>query len=180
MQEIILPDDVEPALEWVNNRTLQKASPSGRHALAQRRFASALGDWADACGAGAVGTEWRFQVQPPGEIRRSLVPDVAFLSYESVPSAEIDLLIPPAIAPDVVVEIRSPDDRQADIDEKVRVYLAAGTKAIFLVDPDDRSVKIIDSTGSHDIRSGLISHASLQGFQMRSDELFELPKPRRR
>ena len=180
MQEIILPDDVEPALEWVNNRILQKVSPSGSHALAQRRFASALGDWADERGAGAVGTEWRFQVQPAGEIRRSLVPDIAFLSYDSVPSPEIDLSIPPVLAPDVVVEIRSPDDRAADIDEKVRVYLAAGTKAIFLVDPGTRSVRIIDRRETREIRSGSIAHESLTGFQLQSDELFDLPKPRRR
>src|SRR5579863_10409263 len=151
MQEVILSDDVKPALEWVNNRVLQKVSPEHRHARAQRRFAAALGAWADARGCGDVGTEWRFQVQPPGEIRRSLVPDVAYLSYERMPLDELEVTGAPAVAPDVVVEIRSPGDRQTDIDEKVRVYLSAGTRAIFLVDPEVKTVIVVDSRGERDL-----------------------------
>src|SRR5579864_4467968 len=144
MQEIVLSDTVKPALEWVNNRALQKVNPERKHALTQRRFAAALGAWADDRGCGEVGTEWRFQVQPPGEIRRSLVPDVAYISYERMPLEELERAGAPLIAPDVVVEIHSPGDHQNDIDEKVRVYLAAGTIAVFLVDPERKTISIID------------------------------------
>src|ERR1700682_4224922 len=125
MYEIILPEE-KPALEWVNNRILQKVTPPRRHALAQRRFATRLGDWADLGGFGVVGTEWQFQVQPPGEINRTLVPDVAFVSYARMPKAEMGATEIPRVAPDVVVEVRSPKDAQVDTDEKTRVYLAAG------------------------------------------------------
>src|SRR5215472_16452757 len=43
MQEIILPDDVKPALEWVNNQILQKVSPARKHAIAQGRFFFRIG-----------------------------------------------------------------------------------------------------------------------------------------
>lgn len=76
MHEIFLPD-AKPALEWVNNRVLQKASPRRQHALAQGEFMIALGTWARTRGTGMAGTEWHFQVNPPGEISRTLVPDVA-------------------------------------------------------------------------------------------------------
>jgi Uma2 family endonuclease len=177
MREIILPDDVKPALEWVNGRVLQKVSPEHKHALAQRRFASALGAWVDELGCGDVGTEWRFQVQPPGEIRRSLVPDVAYLSYARVPREELERTGAPSVAPDAVVEIRSRDDRQRDIDEKVRVYLASGTTVIFLVDPEQRSVTAIDSRGSNDLSRAPIRHESLPGFSLDPMKLFELPLP---
>jgi len=59
-----------------------------------------------------VGTEWRFQVQPAGEISRTLVPDIAFLSYDRMPVEELETTDIPRMAPDVVVEIRSPDDRE--------------------------------------------------------------------
>src|SRR5690242_15179991 len=120
MHEIILADDVKPALEWVNNRILQKVSPARKHALAQGRFVAALDAWACELGTGTVGTEWRFQIQPPGEIRRSLVPDVAFLSYGRMPREEQEETDSPALAPDAVVEVRSREDRQRDLDEKVR------------------------------------------------------------
>jgi len=77
MHEIILPE-AKPALEWVNNRVLQKMSPKRKHSLAQTEFAIALGTYARERGNGMAGTEWHFQVRPPGEIARTLVPDVAF------------------------------------------------------------------------------------------------------
>ena len=177
MQEIMLPDNVKPALEWVNNRVLQKVSPQRKHALAQLEFASALGRWARVRGSGMVGTEWRFQVKPPGEISRTLVPDVAYLSYDRMPAAELETTEMPTIAPDIVVEVRSPDDRQADIDEKVRVYLAAGTRVIFLVDPDERSVIAVDTNGVREQILGSITHKALPDFGLDPMFLFEMPRP---
>jgi hypothetical protein len=87
MREIILPE-TEPALEWVNGRALQKVSLKRQHAVAQAGFAAALITRARANKSGVVGTEWRFQIEPPGEERRPLVPDVAFLSYQRMPQAE--------------------------------------------------------------------------------------------
>jgi Uma2 family endonuclease len=179
MQEIVLADNVKPALEWVNNRILQKVSPERKHALAQGRFGAALDAWARARGSGMAGIEWRFQVMPPGEIRRSLVPDVAYLSYDRMPFEELERTEAPAVAPDVVVEIRLQDDRQADIDEKVRVYLAAGTSVIFLVDPARRSIKAIDARDIHDVSAGPIAHEALPGFSLEPSLLFDMPRPAR-
>ena len=179
MHEIILPDDVKPALEWVNNRILQKVSPHGKHALAQGRFWGALDAWATRNGSGMVGTEWRFQVQPPGEIRRSLVPDVGYLSYARMPLAEQQLTGAPAIAPDVVVEVRSPDDRDRDFDEKVRVYMAAGTTVVFIVDPDARTVLVHDRDGERLLYdTDVVEHSSLPGLRFAVRDLFEPPRPR--
>ena len=84
MAEISVPD-TKPATEWVNGRALQKMSPQRKHARAQSIFASALHAWAASEGPGRVGTEWDFRLAPPGEVRRPLVPDVAYLSYTRVP-----------------------------------------------------------------------------------------------
>ena len=179
MREIELPE-VKPALEWVNGRVLQKVSPQRKHALAQGTFFTALHAWAVRYGNGRVGTEWEFRVQPPGEARRPLVPDVAYLSYDRVPyeaAADADT---PRVAPDVVVEIISPGDAQDDVDEKVRVYLAAGTSVVFLVDTDDRFVTSCDTAGRSITRSpDALRHRSMPGFAMPIDVLFEEPKPKR-
>ena len=178
MREIILPE-TKPALEWINGRVVQKVSPQRKHALAQTSFASALASWARATGAGMVGTEWRFQIAPPGEVRRPLVPDVAFLSYGRMPYAEqLETEVPP-IAPDIAIEILSPDDRLIDVEEKVRVYLAAGTGAVILVDPADQTVAIREKQSSRKlIMSDVFEHPSLPGFRMDVAELFTLPRPR--
>lgn len=176
MHEIVLSDDVKPALEWVNDRVLQKVSPKRKHALAQGRFFAALDAWARARASGMAGTEWHFQVRPPGEIGRTLVPDVAYLSFERMPRAELEATEIARIAPDVVVEVRSPEDLQSDIDEKVRVYLAAGTCVVFLVDPKTKTVLAFDPDG-HTRAFGagdMIVDRSMPGFTFAARELFDI------
>jgi Uma2 family endonuclease len=86
----------------------------------------------------------------------------------------------PVIAPDVAVEVKSPRDRKADIDEKVRVYLACGSSVVFLVDPSSRTVDIFDARGiSHLGADGVIRHEALPRFRLEVRKLFELPRPRR-
>jgi Uma2 family endonuclease len=178
MREIILPE-AKPALEWVNNRVLQKLSPQRLHALAQGVFFSALFDWAKRSGCGRVGTEWEFRLQPPGEDRRPLVPDVAYLSYARVPyeaTGDADI---PRVAPDAVVEVLSPGDLLDDVEEKVRVYLAAGTAAVFLVDTKVRTVTARFTTGNRTFSvDDDLCDAALPGFTMPARVLFEEPKPR--
>lgn len=180
MVEIKLPD-AKPAYEWVNGRALQKVSPKRRHSVAQRNFLAALLAWAKSTGSGIAGPEWRFRVEPPGEIRRPLVPDVAFLSYARLPYAQMLRTEEPLISPDAVVEVRCPSDRRTDIEEKLRVYLASGTFVVFLVDPQTRSVTVCDRMGRKQLsESDVITHRSLRGFRLSVAKLFEIPKPRKK
>lgn len=178
MRTISLPE-AKPAFEWVNGRALQKVSPKRRHSLAQGAFFMALGTWAHAKGAGMVGPEWRFHVQPPGEYRRPLVPDVAFLSYARMPYEQQLKTEEPQIAPDAVVEVLSPNDRKRDVEDKVRVYLAAGTHVIFLVDPQRQEVTIIDRQGRHQLHEAdMIAHDTLPSFSLCVHDLFTPPAPK--
>ena len=178
MREIRLPD-AKPALEWVNGRVLQKVSPKRKHAIAQGRFYSALDAWARAHGRGVVGTEWSFRIQPPGEVRRPLVPDVAFLSYARLPYEEQQVTDEPKVAPEAVVEVISPSDRCGDIEEKIRVYLAAGTDVIFLVDTEKRAVHVRDGRGERVVaENNVLTHESLPGFKLDVRDLFSVPRPK--
>jgi Uma2 family endonuclease len=178
MREIVLPE-TKPALEWVNGRVLQKVSPQRKHALAQGIFVSALLSWAMKHGTGRVGTEWEFRVQPPGEDRRPLVPVVAYLSYETVAYEAGDAADIPRVAPDAAVEVISPGDKTRDIEEKVRVYLAAGTRVVFLVDTEARTVTACDRGPRRTFpASDVLRHHALPGFSMAVRLLFEEPRPR--
>jgi Uma2 family endonuclease len=178
MHEIILPE-AKPALEWINNRVVQKVTPKRKHALAQAVFATALGIWTHERGNGMAGTEWHFQVRPPGEIGRTLVPDVAFLSYDRMPFEEQEASDIARIAPDVVVEVRSPEDQQRDIDEKIRVYLAAGTTIVFLVDPESKTVTVRDALTNRIMHvEDVLEEPTLPGFSLPVHTLFDLPRPR--
>ncbi|MBV8081623.1 MAG: Uma2 family endonuclease [Candidatus Eremiobacteraeota bacterium] len=175
MRPIYLPE-AKPALEWVNGRVLQKVSPRQKHSLAQSVFLVALVEWTRKRGNGMAGAEWHFQVQPPGEISRTLVPDVAFLSYKRMPRQRMETNQVPWIAPDAVVEVRSPGDLARDIREKIRVYLAAGTRVVFLIDPKRRIVTIHDRIGSYELHdTDTLGHEALSGFSLKVKSLFELP-----
>ncbi len=178
MRTIILPE-AKPAFEWVNGRALQKVSPKRQHSLAQGTFDTALRLWARATGSGMVGPEWRFHVQPPGEYRRPLVPDVAFLSYQRVSYEEQLATEEPHVAPDVVVEVRSPRDLMRDLNEKVRVYLSAGTHVVFLVDPSKHTVTVFEKERQYSLsEADTITHPALPGFALAVRELFTPPQPK--
>jgi len=155
--------ETEPAMEWLLGRPIQKVSPRYAHALFQRLFAERLGAWAH--DRGRVGTEWRFWLAPDGEPERYLVPDVAYLSYARLGRDERAAAEEPHVAPDVAVEIRSPDDRNILVLHKIDVYLRAGTTLVILVDPLKRTCILHDAereTTLHD--ADTISHAAMPGF----------------
>ena len=170
--EIVVPQ-TEPETEWVRGRALQKVSPQRTHSWLQGALVVQLSHWAE--GRGRVGPEWRFRVAPPGEIRRPLVPDVAYVSNERLrPLSDADLEMPP-IAPDVAVEILSRDDRRIDLDDKIETYLRAGALLVIVVDPEQRLVELRDPLGAHKLYvDDAIEHAALPGFYYPVRALFEV------
>ena len=147
MPEIVLPA-MEPELEWICGRAIQKVSPKRKHAILQARISAVLDMWARR--KGEVGTEWRFRLAPPGEERRPLVPDVAFISYERTAGLKGADLDAPPVAPDIAVEIFSPGDLRVHISEKRRVYLASGVSLVLHVDPKRERVDAYRPDGSRE------------------------------
>jgi Uma2 family endonuclease len=70
--------------------------------------------------------------------------DVAFVSRDRVPPEGVPVGFWP-MAPDLAVEVVSPNDRPEDIQEKVEEYLAAGTKLVGVVYPKTQSVTVYRS-----------------------------------
>ncbi len=173
LSEIIVPE-TKPATEWVRGRALQKVSPQQRHAHAQAVLAGSLVSWARARRFGRVGTEWQFNVAPPGDVARPLVPDVAVLSYERLPRDQVEAAQIPRMAPDVAVEIISPTDLRADIDHKIGVYLSAGSTLVLLVDPKEKTFHSFDRIGSRVFNADDdFTHPALPGFAILVSSVFE-------
>jgi Uma2 family endonuclease len=173
IHEIVLPE-TKPETEWVRGRALQKVSPTYTHARLQLLIGAALSEWSDSGNHGRVGSEWRFRVAPPGKIVRPLVPDVSFLSYAALaadtPFDDVQL---PLGAPTVAVEILSPDDRRRNVEHKIAVYLSAGTEAVVVVDPRQRTIAVHDRAGVRMLRAGdTFEHTSLPGFSLDVGALF--------
>jgi Uma2 family endonuclease len=73
-------------------------------------------------------------------------PDVAFVRADRVPNP-----IPlgfAELAPDLAVEVLSPEDRPGEVLSKVGAWLRAGTRLIWVVDPARRSARVYRADGS--------------------------------
>ena len=174
IHEIVLPE-TKPETEWVRGRALQKVSAQRTHSRLQGAMLMRLDRWAT--GRGEVGTEWRFRVAPPNEVRRPLVPDVSYVSNERLRPLSDEEIEIPALAPDVAVEILSPDDRRIDIDDKIGVYLRAGSSLVIVVDPKKRAVELHDGAATTLLdENRTIEHRALPGFSYPVSELFSVLK----
>jgi Uma2 family endonuclease len=171
--EIELPP-TKPETEWVRGRAVQKLTAGYDHAILQRLFLTALGSWADDGEYGRVAPEWGFRVAPPDGIVRPLVPDIAYLSYDTLShDAPRDQLQTPLGAPTVVVEIVLPEDRRLDLNDKIATYLESGTEAVILVDVHSETIEVHEEDLMSVLGAGdTLTHASLPDFALDVRELF--------
>lgn len=68
-----------------------------------------------------------------------LGPDLAFVRADRVPVNEDEY---PRLAPDLVVEVISPSDTRPSIEEKTELYLRAGVRLLWALDPRRRTLRV--------------------------------------
>ena len=73
-------------------------------------------------------------------------PDVCFIRQERVDAVGYTRSYFPG-APDLVVEIISPNDRYTEVREKINDWLSAGTEMVIVVNPRNRTVQTHTSDG---------------------------------
>lgn len=76
--------------------------------------------------------------QDPDTVR---APDVAFLRAEVVAALADDTGFV-EVVPDLVVEVVSPSDRAGEVTAKALVWLDAGVRLVWVVDPGSRSIMV--------------------------------------
>jgi Uma2 family endonuclease len=107
------------------------------------------------------------------EPRTILKPDVSFIANDRLPDEVWAGIVP--IAPDLAVEVASPSNRQADILDKVALYLAGGTRLDWLVRPEHQSVSAFRTDRPErifTIRDELDGEDVLPGFRLPLERLF--------
>ena len=65
-------------------------------------------------------------------------PDVAFYSFSRLPKGPLPQSYGPEV-PELVIEVRSPNDRWADVLAKVAEYLSAGVLAVVVLDEESQT-----------------------------------------
>jgi Uma2 family endonuclease len=89
--------------------------------------------------------------------------------------AELDNPGTMPIPADLVVEVLSPNDVQYDVDRKIELYLAAGFKLVWVVNPEIKTVSIyrLDGTTSRLHENDQITgETALPGFRRTVGEFF--------
>ena len=79
----------------------------------------------------------------------------------------------PPFAPDLVVEIRSPEDREKNIRRKTALYLAHGAIVVLDINPAKRTMRVTTRGGETTLHAGeVFSHPSFPGLALAIDGIF--------
>ena len=159
--------DEKPYKELYDGVVHEKVSPQRTHALVCGEIFSLLRECARE--RGEIGVEWRVYLAEG----TTLVPDVAFISHARLAALSEQEREKPPFAPDIVIEVRSPEDREKNIRRKTQLYLEHGASMVLNVDPQDRTVQLSDRNGEQILRSGdTIAHPAFPDLRIAIGSVF--------
>jgi Uma2 family endonuclease len=76
---------------------------------------------------------------------RVRAPDVSFISWKRMPNQELGHEAIASLAPDLAVEVLSPSNTAAEMDQKLQEYFGSGGRLVWIVDPQARTVRVYTS-----------------------------------
>ncbi len=173
-EELARHPELEPC-ELVNGRVVPTAPAGPIHGIVEARLGARLVAYADEMGRGIAmgGGVGLYTSHDPDTVRGA---DALFISRERYarrgPGAFLD------IAPELVVEILSPEDRPGVMTAKILEYLSIGVDRIWLVDGRRRQVRVYRSpeqVETLEIGDTLRDDEVLPGFTLALSELFRDP-----
>ena len=116
--------------------------PMPRHNRVRDRIARLLGNFVEEAKLGEVFLETGYQLT--AETVR--IPDVSFVPADRAREIDPDRRIQGA--PALAIEVVSPTDLAEDLTQKVKQYLAAGAKAVWVFYPKPREVQVFRDDGA--------------------------------
>ncbi|HUT36780.1 MAG TPA: Uma2 family endonuclease [Planctomycetota bacterium] len=137
-EQLLQAPDLGPC-ELVRGELIM-VSPAGyAHGSIAGRITRALANFVEAKGLGDVlSAEPGFLIaRDPDTVR---APDVAFVRADRIPAGEKARFFEGA--PDLAVEVLSPNDRASEVNAKVQDWLDAGCPMVWVVDPATRTVSV--------------------------------------
>ena len=170
---VALEDDADKRYELVDGQLEAREMGNMRHGGVGTRLIIRLGSYVESQRLGAVyGPDTTFMI---GDNER--LPDVSFLSAARMPEGgELDANCP--VAPDLAVEVISPNESWVKVNRKLHEYFAAGVQQVWLIALEFRNVHVYDSPKMIKVLSDeeeLVNETLLPGFRLRISELFQPP-----
>lgn len=142
LERISIPGKVT---ELIRGRLVVHEPPGTFHGAISARLTYLLMDFVHHQGLGMVfSQDTGFKIGTDPDTVRA--PDVAFVARERV--GVIRKRGYAELAPDLSAEVLSPDDRPGEVLAKIADWLGAGTKLVWLVDPERSEVRVYRQDGS--------------------------------
>jgi Uma2 family endonuclease len=152
MREMARGIDTEPYLEWLDGVESAAVTLNALEGIVAMTIAAVIHRDGHTFGSAIPKLHLRLN-DTPGK-RTVLLPAVAFYRGETIRALDPADRFLPNVPPEIIVEVRSPDDRQHFREEKIRRYLAWGAPLVFDVDPVPRSILVHTRDSSRTLRAG--------------------------
>ena len=169
-----LPEYDDRSIELVEGVIVEMPKPGGKHGQIAMRLSVRIGSYVEANNLGIATTGDTGFILERSDAGRDTVRglDIAFMKKGRVPDELPDSLLD--LAPDLAVEIISPNNKASDIEKKIQQLLSAGTSAIWIVYPDLRTVTIHTVDGATTLMESdtLSGGDTLPGFEVRISDIF--------
>ena len=162
--------------ELVNGEVVEMAPVGGIHGQISSRISRRLAEHVERHVRGEVLVgDVGFVLNLPSDPERVRAPDVAFVSRDRLPGGRL----PEGFlsgAPDLAVEVLSPTDNPLEVQQKIRDYLEAGARLVWLIAPQAKTVTVYRADGSARLlreQDHLEGEDVLPGLRIHLGEVFE-------
>ena len=165
-QEFYERQDEFPHRELIDGEVWPMVPTMRRHGKVEGRIFRLLDEWIEKRGHGeAVCGEVGYQLA--GDLVRAADVAVHLDVPEEKPGWE-------TVVPELIVEVVSPSDTWAAMEQKVEQWLAAGVSEVWVVDPDSRTVTVRMPDGGLRTYRGdaVLETALLPGFRATLGRIF--------
>ncbi len=161
--------------ELVNGEVIEMAPVGGLHGDITLRISRRLAEHVERQGGGKVLVgDVGFVLSLPQDPERVRAPDVAFISTQRLPQGQLPEGFVQG-APDLAVEVLSPSDNPVEVQQKVRDYLEAGARVVWVVAPQAKTATVYRADGSARLlrdSEALEGEDFLPGFTLPLAEVF--------
>ncbi len=170
------PEYDEMRLELNEGELIVMSPASGKHGVLAVRFAVVISQYVDANQPGYVTAAETGYIlyQNPDPDGKDIVraPDVGFIAAGRLPEGLPEGYVP--FAPDLAVEVVSPNDDADDLQLKIQQYLRYGTRLIWVAYPKSRTVAAHTPTSvkTFNLNDTLDGGDVLPGFTLAVKDIF--------
>jgi len=166
--------DGETRAELLRDEVILRSPTTSLHGIHTMRVSLPIAQFVEERALGVVcGAETGFVIQHADGAESVLAPDMAYLAAERIPDPLPEGLW--RIPPDLVVEIRSCSESQREVAQKAALWLEAGARLVWYVDPFRQQVSVYRADGTEQTLSldhTLSGEDVLPGFELPLRRIF--------